>query len=64
MISLAKQTFLLPHFLEVVLSNEGDSGFGFLWCLVLHVDLKVFLPVPERALLWAVLASKRTLREQ
>lgn len=54
-----KQTFFLPHFLEVILSNKRDSRFGFVWCLLLHVDLKILLPVPERALLWAVLTTRR-----
>lgn len=51
-------TFLLPHFLEVILSYEGDSRFGLFWRLLLHVNLKVLLSVPERALLRAVLTSR------
>lgn len=54
-----KQTFFLSHFLEVIFSHKRDSGFGFVWSLLLHVDLKVLLSVPERSLLWAVLTARR-----
>lgn len=58
-----KQTFLLPHFLEVILSNKWDPRFGFFGRLLLHIDFKILLSVPERALLWAVLANRRRTLE-
>lgn len=54
-----KQTFFLSHFLEVIFSDKRDSGFGFVWSLLLHVNLKILLSVPERSLLWAVLTTRR-----
>lgn len=54
-----KQTFFLSHFLEVIFSDKRDSGFGFVWSLLLHVDLKILLSVPEGPLLWAVLTARR-----
>lgn len=54
-----KQTFFLPHFLEVIFSDKRDSRFGFFWRLLLHVNLKILLSVPEGALLWAVLTTRR-----
>lgn len=58
------RTFFLSHFLEVIFSNKRDSGFGFVWSLLLHIDLKILLSIPERPLLWAVFTTRnRTLEK-
>lgn len=57
------RTFLLSHLLEVVLSDQRDPGSGFLGGLLLHIDLKVLLPVPEGTLLWTVLVHRRRTLE-
>lgn len=54
-----QQTFFLSHFLEVVRADQRDAGLGFVWSLLLHVDLKVLLAVLEGALLRAVFPPRR-----
>lgn len=53
-------TFLLLHFFQIILSYKRNTRFRFVvWCLLLHIDLKVLLSVSERPLLWAPFPTGR-----
>lgn len=53
-------TFLLLHFFQIILSYKWNTRFRFVvWCLLLHIDLKVLLSVSERPLLWAPFPTGR-----